>query len=429
MNHSRFLRAAIGLASVGALLLSACGSDTAPAGDGGSGSTIVYVVPSSWTKLGALTANIDAWEAKTGNTVELQAIPDEQYDSTVRARLQGGEGIDIYAGQDSVEDKAAIMLAADESLFASRMAESVLESMRSEDGKIYSYPGADALSSFGLFYNKDVFEAAGVTQLPTTLTELTDAFTRIDATGKAPLSLSGAEGWTLLQHRNSVNANLLGEDPEVAAKLASNATTWADIPGVTQQYEALEGWAKAGLLNDDALTASYEGVITAVANGETGAIINGSWVLGEIRKQNPDANVGFLALPTASGKNTIALSTPQMMHIAAKTKVADQAKDLLVFLGEAPQVEKNLELSPGVPAFTDVTVKGDEPVIADINAYVTDGHVGLAFDTATTFPTPEADLIAAYQELLAGRIDAAGFVQQVDTAWANAGATAGREGF
>lgn len=413
----------------GALLLTGCASGTAAAGgaDGGK-ANVVYVVPSSWAQTGAFAENVKAWEAKTGNTVEVQAIPDEQYDNTVRARLQGGEGIDVYAGQDNVDDPAAIMTEVDEAEFADRMADSVLDSMRASDGKIYGYPAADGLSSFGVIYNKDVFDAAGVT-VPTTLSDLTAALTKIGADGTTPLSLSGSDGWTLLQHRNAVNANLLGADASAATELATNTATWSAMPDLEKQYGALAEWASSGLTNRDAITGKYENSIAAVADGSAGAIINGSWAIGEVRKANPDANIGFFALPTSDGENQVALSRPNILHIAASSSVAAPAADLLQFLITPDNVAAHLAKAPGIPAFTDVELAEPDAAIADIQAYVDADHAGPAFDTSVSFPTPESELIAAYQELIAGRVDAAAFLAKVDAAWQNAGKTAGIEGF
>lgn len=429
MNRRKALTLGLtGIVATGALALSGCSTEGATGGDGDESANVVYVVPSSWASAGAFTANVEAWEEETGHTVEVQAIPDEQYDDTVRARLQGGEGIDIYAGQDGVDDPAAIMLEVDESAFADRMGESVVESMRAGDGKIYGYPGADGLSSFGVIYNKTVFADAGV-EVPTTLDELTAAYATIQDAGVTPLYVSGADGWTLLQHRNSVNANLIGDDPGVVDSLSANEASWSDVPGALPQYEALQEWAESGAINSDAVTAKYENALAAVADGSAASLINGSWAIGEVRKVDADAEIGFFVLPTENGENQIGLSRPNILHIAASSEVADEAAELLTFLIEPENVAAHLALSPGIPAFTDVTVENQDPAIADIQTYLDNGESGSAFDTATTFPTPQDDIIASYQQLLAQQIDAAAFLEQVDAAWLNAGKTAGRDGF
>ncbi|WP_144875091.1 ABC transporter substrate-binding protein [Microbacterium sp. 1.5R] len=402
------------------------GCSGASGGDGGTGKPLVYMVPSSWANYEGLQENIDAYTEKTGVEVEVQGVPDEQYDGNVRAKLASGGGVDIFAGLNQEKDPGAFMLEITDPKFQSRMSETVFESMESEDGKLYSVPAADGLSSFGIFYNREVFAAAGVDTAPETLDELTAAFEAVKKSGVTPLFVSGRDGWTLLQHRNAVNTDFGADNPDLFADLESNETTWSEIPGFTEQYQTLADWAKNGLTNSDLLTAGYEQGTTAVAEGTAGAIINGSWVIGELRGANPDGEFGFLALPNPVGTTKIALSQPNMMHIAKDSTQAETARELLEFLIEPAQVENFLATTPGIPAYTDVTLSEVDPAIADMQVWVDAGKA--AVDT-TRFPYPQDDQIAAYQELLAGRIDVAEFSARYDAAWQSAGKTAGIEGF
>lgn len=337
--------------------------------------------------------------------------------------------MDVFAGLNEEKSPGDFMVEITDPVFEDRMPEAVFESMHAADGKLYSYPAADGLNTFGVFYNKAVFEAAGVTDAPQSLEELTEAFTAVKETGVTPLYLAGKDGWTLLQHRNSVNADFLAGDEGLATELATNKTTWADVPGFADQYQVLADWAKAGLTNADILTAGYEQSTKAVAEGTAGAIINGSWVIGELRGANPEGEFGFFALPSSDGETQIALSQPALMHIAKDSEQKENAEKLLQFLSEPAQVENFLANNPGVPAFTDVEIAEPDPVLGDIQAYIDGGQSGAHFDNASRFPTPQDDIIAAYQELLAGRIDVTEFTSRYDSAWTNAGKTAGIEGF
>ncbi|WP_136055338.1 ABC transporter substrate-binding protein [Microbacterium sp. K24] len=415
-------------ASTLAIALAGCsGSGGAPSE--GSDKPLVYMVPSSWANYEGLQENIDAYTEKTGVEVEVQGVPDEQYDQNIRAKISSGGGVDVFAGLNEEKDPGSFMTEITKPAFQDRMPSSVFESMKAADGKLYGIPAADGLSTFGIFYNKDVFEAAGVDAQPETLDDLTAAFAAVKATGVTPLFLSGKDGWTLLQHRNAVNADFIGDNADLPKEMASNEGTWSEVSGFDDQYDALAGWAKDGLTNADVLTASYEQATAAVADGTAGAIINGSWVIGEIRGANPEGNFGFFALPNPSGATQIALSQPNIMHIAKDSTQKDAARELLEFLIEPAQVENFLASNPGVPAFTDVTVAEPDPVMDEIQGWVDEKKTGAAFDTAARFPTPQDDIIAAYQELLAGRIDVTEFGTRYDAAWQAAGKTAGLDGF
>ena len=55
----------------------------------------------------------------------------------------------------------------------------------------------DTTNLLGCFYNKDVFEEAGITELPTNWDEFTAVCEKIKAIGKTPLYYSGSDSWTL----------------------------------------------------------------------------------------------------------------------------------------------------------------------------------------------------------------------------------------
>lgn len=426
------LLAVVAAASSLAIALAGCaGGPGAPSSTArsASGKPLVYIVPSSWANYAGLKQNIDAYTAKTGVKVEVQGVPDEQYDQNVRAKLATGGSVDIFAGLNDEKDPGSFMRETTDPAFKARMTDTVYRSMLSSDGKLYGVPTADGLSTFGVFYNKDVFSAAGITQTPKTLDEFAAALKAVKAKEKTPLFLAGKDGWTLLQHRNSVDADFVADNADIATQLATNKATWSQTAGFTQQYQALADWSKNGLVNSDFLTASYEQSTKAVAEGKAGAIINGSWVIGELRDTSKDGKFGFFALPNPTGKTAVALSRPNMMHIAKDSAQPDQARALLEFLIQPAQVSNYLASTPGIPAFIDVTIANPDPILTDVQSYVDAGAAVAHFDNLTSFPTPQDDLIAAYQELVAGRIDVAAFGKRYDAAWQTAGKTAGIEGF
>ena len=54
-----------------------------------------------------------------------------------------------------------------------------------KDGKVYGMPMN--LEGWGYIYNKDLFEQAGITELPKTYAQLEDAAKKLEAAGITPL--------------------------------------------------------------------------------------------------------------------------------------------------------------------------------------------------------------------------------------------------
>nr|WP_281175031.1 extracellular solute-binding protein [Actinomadura oligospora] len=201
------------------------------------------------------------------------------------------------------------------------------------------------------------------------------------------------------------------------------------MPGFNVQNQALADWVGKGLTNSDALTATYESGTAALGAGKAGAIINGSWALAAITKTTPSANLGFFLLPGANGPGTLGLKRPNLLKVAKFSRHAAAAQDFLNFMIAQPQAQKFLDANPGVPAFTDVKPTNPTGATADLQKLVDKGGSVLPLDDASQIPQPQDDIIAAYQELIGKRADAAKFAGMVQSAWQSAGAKAGEPGF
>ena len=146
-------------------------------------------------------------------------------------------------------------------------------------------------------------------------------------------------------------------------------------------------------------------------------MFNGTWSIGDLAKANANAQIGYFPLPAAAGKTSIALMDPSLLKVAKSSKVADAAKDFLNFLAEPAQLQRSIDSQPGVPAFTDVKLTTEPPAFADVQKFVDAGSVVRGFDNASALNQPQDDLIAAYQKLLGGKVDAAGLATLTDKAW------------
>ncbi|MDO5672943.1 MAG: ABC transporter substrate-binding protein [Actinomycetaceae bacterium] len=409
------------LLGIGALAMSlalgACGAGSAgDAGSegkdtGGKDGAVNYVLPTSWANVEVFKENVAKFQEESGITVNVQAVPDENYNSVVGSRLAGGTDVDIFAGAYQLFDVPNVMIELTDEDFMKRMPEGPLNSLRHTDGKIYSFPSPSPGATFGVFYNKKALEKAGAA-VPTSLDEMTDALKKLKAAEVTPLYLAGKDGWTLLQHRNAANP-LMNLDGDTIGKLNKNELRWDEIPALTDQYTALEGWAKDGLLNDDVLTATYEQSQQALVDGSAGMIINGTWVIGELVALNESAkeDIGFFPLPAKDGRSMLGLSAVDGLHIAKTSKNVDNAKKFLSFLASAEVAQSFMDAAPGLSSFTDVTVPDNAPAAMKDVAKAAEGKTTLHIDNSSVIAAPESDLIASYQLLVSGKESAADFLK------------------
>lgn len=410
------------------LALSGCASGGAE--ETQAGGTINYVVPTSWANVQALKDAVAAYQEESGNSVNVQAVPDENYNSVVGSRLAGGTDIDVFAGSYTLFDVPNVMVDLSDEDVLKRMPESSVDSITFTDGKVYSFPSPTAGATYGVFYNKKAFEKAGV-EVPRSLDEMTQAMGALKNAGVTPLYFAGKDGWTLLQHRNSVNP-LMNLDGDTIGKLNKNEIRWDEIPALQEQYAAVEQWVKDGFINEDALTGTYEQSQQKLVDGSAAMVVNGSWIIGELTKVADTAkeDIGFFAIPSKDGKTMLGVSGADGLHIAKSSKNIDGAKEFLRFLSSKETAQKFMDAAPGLSNFTDVTVPEDAPVaMQDIAAAADTGATTLHIDLASAVPAPESDLIAAYQLLISGKSSAQEFLKTEAEGMIAAGQQAGIEGF
>jgi multiple sugar transport system substrate-binding protein len=171
-----------------------------------------------------------------------------------------------------------------------------------------------------LFYNLDMFKAAGLAKPPATTAEYdTDAakLTQRDASGKATVS-----GWSL---------RLSGGGQGVAEKFWINLfqfggnilTKTADGKWkATLATEAGRGALKQYLVNihkNKTVSPEMPADAEAFERGQTAMFIRESWVIGDIAKKAPNLQYGTAPLPRGS------MSVPVNLYVSAKGSETEAA--------------------------------------------------------------------------------------------------------
>ncbi|MFA7109165.1 MAG: extracellular solute-binding protein, partial [Sphaerochaetaceae bacterium] len=160
-------------------------------------------------------------------------------------------------------------------------------------GKVYSFP-VD-FKTWGVFYNKDIFNELGL-EVPTTASELEEVSRKIEAAGYdvwADWYKNGAsvdiQTRTVIWTRAAQNG-----DYDIFEQLMSGNKKLADYP---YQKEALDSWATRLKFNrNDALSNSQDQAVELFVNGKCAMFFMGSWCIGDIVSKasgNPDFNYDF----------------------------------------------------------------------------------------------------------------------------------------
>ena len=188
----------------------------------------------------------------------------------------------------------------------------------------------------GFWYNKAVFEAAGLDPEtpPKTWDEFMAACEAIKATGIAPIAQGGADQWPMTRVLNAYLVRSVGLD---AVKNAMEGTTkWTDDEYVAaaQMFQdmATNDYFVAGMN-----TVDYTTAVEMVMSGKAGMQYNGSWVTSNLDSEANLAGedgVGFFNVPLVNDSSTLddySMNCGNILMVSAE-KYDEAVGDFLKFL-------------------------------------------------------------------------------------------------
>lgn len=251
-----------------------------------------------------------AFEAKyPGTTVKIETM--ENYEGDISTRLSTGDYGDVFMVPASipVDEYADFLepLGTIEELSSTYEEEFLYKCQK--DGVVYGLASGFGISN-GLVYNKAVFEAAGVTELPTTPEAFNEALQKIkDNTDAIPLYTNTHDAWTLAQWQSSVSA--ASGDPTYVNNVMCNEETPFDAgkPAYVV-YKVLYDSIANGLTEEDPFTTEWEGSKLMMAKGEVGCMVLGSWALSQMQGVATDNglnadDIAYMPFPVSNAEGEV----------------------------------------------------------------------------------------------------------------------------
>lgn len=312
-------------------------------------------------------------------TLEVQKLPDEQYYTTVKTKLGAGEGPDIFLVFPKLANMGAIEVAkagyaADLSdlNFWDRVSQAAKNDM-SYEGKPYAV--AKGMDILGTFYNKDLFEQAGITEVPQDWPSFLEAAEKLKAAGITPIVMGDKDPWVIQFGMYQLAANTVyPTDPEFDNKLQTGETELTDEKWVAtiNQYKELydKGYVVSGSLG----MASTQAVQQFV-DGKAAMIFTGTWDLpGVTATGAAEFERGFFSLPGNEANQPVyaSASTAAGYALNAKSANLDVAKQVFEYLydAESPLFEAWIASNPSISVFNGVELQNDifQDVLGEIQS-------------------------------------------------------------
>ena len=175
-----------------------------------------------------------------------------------------------------------------------------LDTVTIEDG-VYGIP-MDT-QAWGVFYNKELFEKAGISDVPVTVSELKDCVEKLKASGITPFAAGYATEWTIGQFLGYGASSIL---TPAAVELGDDYKkgNWTfDQPGIDQASDVLD--LVADNTQDRPFDTDVSGQYAAFAKGDAAMMLQGNWSILQIRELNPDIKMGMFPLPISEDKEAL----------------------------------------------------------------------------------------------------------------------------
>jgi multiple sugar transport system substrate-binding protein len=287
------------------LFLAACGGGTgANSGDSDSkgdakGGTTIKLVAAEYSKDNTAAfwnQFATAYKAKTGNTLDVQVVSWNDIDQQSSTMVQNNSAPDIlnlnvYASYA----KDGLLYSADEVLSPSVKSDLLPNFVKSGtyQGKMYGMP--DLSSARALFYNKTLFQQAGITAPPKTWAEFEADARKVKALGKGTVGYAEPLGPEESQAEFSIWLVNNGGDWK-------SGDTWTiNSPQNLQTLQFLKKLADEKLTqNNPGKTNRTDGAFSLFSSGKAGMVVGFS-PLSATLDADKKVEYGIAPMPTRDG--------------------------------------------------------------------------------------------------------------------------------
>jgi raffinose/stachyose/melibiose transport system substrate-binding protein len=302
--------------------------------------------------------------------IKITILENDAFKQKLVTVMQAGDPPDLFQSwggavlwnfaQNGLVRNIAPELSADSGAWQDSFAVQAALNLYGQNGEYYGVPWD--WGAVGMFYNKALFEKAGITDLPTTWTEYLDVVKKIKDAGITPISLGEGETWPGHFWWVYLATRIGGEKAFLDAY--NRTGSFADEPFV-KAGEALQQLIALEPFQDGFLGMSHNDSEGVFGNGQAAMELMGQWAPGAQAQYSTDGkgigtdNIGWFPFPMVEG----GAGNPGDVFgggdgIAVGKNAPDEAVDFLKFLTSEENNAANA-------FFTIPVIKGTESAITD----------------------------------------------------------------
>jgi len=268
-------------------------------------------------------------------TLEVTKLPDDNYYTSLKTKLAAGECPDIILTQPMYAGSNSCYALAEAGYLASLNDLDYLANM--PDLSAVTYDGnvvtaTTGVSILGTYYNKDLFEAAGITEVPTDWDTFLADCKALKDSGVQPIVMGDKDQYVLQFGLYQIAANeIYSQNAEYDDQLRTGETKFTDEDTwdkVLTMYKQLydEGYIDASQSLGYGASQSIQDFI----DGKAAMTFDGSFNAAALTAEGAAGSFerGYFPIPAASGDQYTATCLAAGYSIYADSEYIDQCKEI-----------------------------------------------------------------------------------------------------
>jgi len=331
----------------------------------------------------ALPAIVEEWNATHDDIkVEQQIFSLDEYLQIMEASIAGNEEPDIFGPHTHVRGYGEAGITVDlrnhlDDDFIDHFTPSTIKQFTWSD-KLYALPWT--AQTFGIFYNKDIFEEMNL-DIPSTWDEVIEVADKVREQNNIiqPIAFGNRGKWLGCDFFLPLITQVT-DDPTLVLKMDRRGSYDADVtwdhPATVEAFELLKKLVDAnvfapgmnGISNDQALNMFYM--------GRAAMFISGSWMPKTLDRDAPDTlNWDVFEMPSykSGSRNWTGNESGANLAVSKRSENIDEAIEFLKFMYDSDVHKRAMITAKGMPAKLETVEELEDPIVKKMSSWLVNG--------------------------------------------------------
>ena len=378
-----------------------------------------------------ITAAFDAYEAATGNKLDIIGLENESFDKVATSKFATGDIPDIFQHFNNSTlnnyDVTNNFQYLNDQEWVSDLTDGANAYVQDSDGNILGLPFWESSVS-GCYYNTAIFEELGLE--PATTQAEFDALcqTLTDEGYTAICWPANGCHWMYQFGLDPVFA----DDPEKLEKINKNEITYADVPEVASMLEWVQSAAEKGWFGESYMTDGWDDMSAIMGTGEAAMIfIWDTWFYTDFDEGYDYVKDDFGLMPVfmnTADDGTYEGGNLNMLMVNKNSENLEAALEFLDFMAQADTYNAAFDGVSTVSCFKGQTTNIQSVMVTDAMDSINE-HQRTSTAEPKIIGYTQAETGSAVQELLMGNVDVDGCIKLMDDYRTASAKALGTEGF